>query len=359
MTEPKNQHIVPQVYLKQFARDGLVVYDKRRDINEQVVNPVFGDVETLAAEIDFYTMFREDGPDYAMEHVLNRIENHYKALQKPLRSRHPLSDDQFLTLSMLAATQEARTAGNRLVFVEPMRKIRDAIESSHRADDPNLSDDELRQRADEIIRRDLVGDTDVPLTPENISLLSMPTSMQFNFDLLRHMYKTIVYSEAQEFLTSDAPVVWVDPAQYPRDKFGKFLRWAGFIEVTFPLSRDCCLMMAWHPMAPITTADDVLVAAINARTAQYADRHIFAPNRNDEADRKRHARDMLGGREFIGLPLSMILHGVEVDVGDAAREAAAVAYRSCMRTLGLDWDMVREENTVLLERFKTIAFTKR
>jgi hypothetical protein len=37
----------------------------------------------------------------------------------------------------------------------------------------------------------------------------------------------------------------------------------------------------------------------------------------------------------------------------------AVAYRRCMKTLGLDWDMVREENAVLLQHFKTIAWTKR
>jgi hypothetical protein len=94
MTEPKNQHIVPRVYLKQFARDGLVAYDKARDINEQVTNPTLGDVEELAAKMHFYTLFREDGPDYSMEQTLNRVENHYKALQKPLRSREPLSEDQ-------------------------------------------------------------------------------------------------------------------------------------------------------------------------------------------------------------------------------------------------------------------------
>jgi hypothetical protein len=236
-----------------------------------------------------------------------------------------------------------------------MRRVREEIVSSHRAHDPNLSDEELRARADEIIRRDMVGDSDMLLTPENISLLGMPTSMRFNFDLLRSMYKTVLYSEAQDFLTSDAPVVWVDPAQYPRDEFGSFYRWAGFVEVTFPLSRECCLMMAWHPMAPVTTADAVLVAAINARTAQYADRHIFAPNRNDEAERRSHARDMFAGREFIGLPLSMILGGVEVDVGDDTRKEAADVYQRCLMTVGIDRKWAREENLKLLERFKEIT----
>ena len=39
----------------------------------------------------------------------------------------------------------------------------------------------------------------------------------------------------------DAPDAWI--AQYQRKKFGKFVRWAGFIDVTFPLSRDCCPMI--------------------------------------------------------------------------------------------------------------------
>lgn len=228
MSDPIYQHIVPQVYLKQFARDALVVYDRTRDINEQVANPTVGQVADLAAEMHFYTMFRKDGPDYSMEHTLNRIENEYKPLQKPLRSRQPLSKDQFLTLALLASTQEARSAGNRLVFAEPLRQIREEIVSSHRENDPTLSDAELNKRADEIIRRDIVGDTDVLLTPANISLLGMPTSMQFNFDLLRHMYKTVVYRKAQDFLTSDAPVVWVDPAQYPARQVRCVLPMGGF-----------------------------------------------------------------------------------------------------------------------------------
>jgi uncharacterized protein DUF4238 len=355
MTEPELQHIVPQVYLKQFAREGLVVYDKTRDINEQVADPTVGEVESLAAEPHFYTLFREDGPDYSMERTLSRIENYYKALQKPLRSRKPLSADQFLTLSLLAAVQDARSAGTRSVFVEPMRQIRDEIVSSHCAADSSLSEEELHSRADEIIRRDVVGDSDMLLTPENISLQGMPTSMRFNFDLLRHMYKTIVYTKAQDFLTSDAPVAWVDPAQYPRDKFGPFYRWAGFTEVTYPLSRECCLLMAWHPMAPVTTASEVLVGAINARTAQYADRHIFAPNRNNESERRGHARDMLGRGKCIGLPLSMILDGVEVDLRDAVRQELAEVYQRCLKGLGIDWDWARTENLKLAERFKKIV----
>lgn len=118
-------------------------------------------------------------------------------------------------------------------------------------------------------------------------------------------------------------------------------------------------MMAWHPMAPVTTADETMVAAINARTAQYSDRHIFAPNRNSESERGRHARDMLNGRELIGLPLSMMLDGVEVDIGDAARIEAAETYQRCLKILGIDWNWAREQNLVLVERFKKVAFSKR
>jgi hypothetical protein len=112
MTEPELQHIVPQVYLKQFAREGLVVYDKTRDINEQVADPTVGEVESLAAEPHFYTLFREDGPDYSMERTLSRVENYYKALQKPLRSRKVLSAAQFLHLSFARSRSGRTVRGN-------------------------------------------------------------------------------------------------------------------------------------------------------------------------------------------------------------------------------------------------------
>ena len=53
----------------------------------------------------------------------------------------------------------------------------------------------------------------------------------------------------------------------------------------------------------------------------------------------------------------MLLGGVEVNIGDAERNEAAVVYRRCLETLGIDWNVAREENLVLLERFKKMAWT--
>lgn len=348
-----SHHKVPQVYLKGFVSGrGIIVYDmsKRPDLADlvrQVENPnIETNLKKIAAEIDFYTRETSDGPDYSFEEILSRFENHYRPTMKAVRSDGTLSDEQLGMLALLAAVQDARV--NRMSLVGPMTELRGHARILYKQHRSEMTEDEIVSATDAMIRRDLI-DTEIP-SPHNVALAALPDMMTFSFELFRCMYKCIVKSDAQDFVTSDAPVVWVDPAQYPEPRW-KFYRLSGFMEVTFPLSRRYCLIMAWHPMMNRFDGDEAMVGTINARTSTYARQNVFATNTDDIRDRHTNARDFTTLQQWIGMPITSALLDEEATLSE--RDAAR--YQICLKKLGIAWEEARAENERLAPRFNEAA----
>jgi len=348
MSDALNHHYVPQVYLKGFdAGQGLIVYDTTvrtlADLKRQVRSPrIETRVKHLAAELDYYTRETKDGPDYSFEQMLGRFENLYRPLMKAVRSGEPLSDEQLGYLALLAALQSARV--NRMSLVEPMEQVRNHAAALYRQHRPELTDEQIVEETDRMVREQLMK-TDVP-SPRNIALGAVPQMMTFMFDMFRYMFKSIVYSDAHDFVTSDAPVVFVDPAQYPEPR-RKFFRLSPSMEVTFPLSRRACLVMAWHPMQPQVRAEEAMVATINSRTANYSRKYVFATNTGAQIDRERNGRDFYTSVMWIGMPLTATItrEGPTTEEEDAS-------YQRSLAKLGIPLEMAQEEMKILQPRFE-------
>jgi hypothetical protein len=346
---PLNHHKVPQVYLKGFdSGRGVIVYDvsKRPDIADlvrQVDNPwIETSVKKLASEVDYYTRETANGPDYSFEEMLSRLENHYKPTMKAVRSGAPLSGEELGMLALLAAVQDARV--NRMSLVKPMTEVREHAKLLYHHHRPEMSEEEIASETDVVVRRDLI-DTDVP-SPKNIALAAVPEMMTFSFNVFRYMFKCVVRSDAHDFVTSDSPVVWLDPAQFPQP-YWTFFRLSGYMEVTFPLSRRYCLVMAWHPMPARFDADEAMVGTINARTATYARQHVFVANTGDIKDRHLNGRDFTNMQDWMGMPLTAAL----IDESTKLSETDAASYQLCLQKLAVTWEEARKENLRLAPRF--------
>ncbi len=351
MNEPINHHYVPQVYLKGFdAGSGLVVYDTTERtleaLKRQVDNPrVERSVKHLASELDYYTKETKSGPDYSFEKKLGRLENLYRPIMKAVRSRQPLSDETLAYLALLAAVQCGRVS--RMSLVEPMERVREIAAGHYRQHREHLTDDELAQETDRMVR-DQILDIEVP-SPRNIALDAVPKIIDFMFNMFQYMFKSVVYSEAHNFVTSDSPVVFIDPAQFPEPQWA-FFRLSPFMEVTFPLSRRACLVMAWHPMLPRFLADEAMVATINARTANYSRKHVFATNTGLQADRETNGRDFFSMACWIGMPLSATL------IRDGpSTESENARYQACLAKLGVPLELAQEQTRLLQPRFEEAA----
>lgn len=351
MSDPLNQHLVPQVYLKGFDEGkGIIVYDtSERTLGAlvpQVGKPrIETKVKHLAAEIDYYTRETTDGPDYSFEQTLGRFENLYRPIMKAVRSGRPLSDEQLGYLAVLAAVQSGRV--NRMSLVEPMQQIREQAAALFRQYKPALPEQEIEEETDRFFREQFLNAA-VP-SPKNIALDAVPLMIDFVFNMFRFMFKSVIYSDAHDFVTSDDPVVFVDPAQFPQPQW-QFFRLSPYMEVTFPLNRRACLVMAWHPLQPQFRADEAMVATINSRTANYSRKHVFATNTGAKIDRDRNGRDFYDMAVWIGMPLSATL----LRDGPTTDEEGS-RYQQALARLHIPLELAQEQMRTLTPRFEKIA----
>jgi hypothetical protein len=188
---------------------------------------------------------------------------------KRLRTNNDLSAEDRSWLAKFVALQEARS---QLLRTRAERFLERQF-------------DILRQRAEaagmdpivvqsEYVRRRIFPNDALP-TATNLSLLALDWGMEANVPLYLAMNKCILTSERRSFVTSFHPVVWVD-VRNPFPEKPHPVRAAVSAEVTFPLTKRHCLLMAYMPIRATAIADDAQVRTINARTALRS-REVFAP----------------------------------------------------------------------------------
>jgi hypothetical protein len=117
-------------------------------------------------------------------------------------------------------------------------------------------------------------------------------------------------------MTSNRPVVWFDPNDYPPHKFYGFNRQSPTIEVTYPLTRRKCLFLYLYPGAVMqyALANYAAVRMVNSRTANGA-KEVYAYPTQDTQERQVQLADL--GSEAFELPLLLKL----LDSGTNANEA--------------------------------------
>jgi hypothetical protein len=147
----------------------------------------------------------------------------------------------------------------------------------------------------EFIERDIFEGDAVP-DPMNLALTAVPIAMKANFEICRRLNKMILRS-GSDFFTSDHPVVWFDPENCSPSGGLCPNQLSLSAEVTLPLTRRHCLVMAYLPFSDsIVDADQECVDVINARTALNALRETYAPPVVGQADKLRHAQTLIDFR---------------------------------------------------------------
>lgn len=79
--------------------------------------------------------------------------------------------------------------------------------------------------------------------------------------------------ETLRYVTSDAPVSWVDPTMPPPFAYGLATR---EVEVTFPLDPTVCVFGTWEGPTGAITVTDRTVEQFNTRRVAFSDRYVFA-----------------------------------------------------------------------------------
>jgi Protein of unknown function (DUF4238) len=285
----KRQHYIPRSYLRgwcdpdcppgqtpyvwTFSKGGGQV---RRKSSEKIFR-----------ETDMYTVRTADGQrDLTLETNLARLESEFAKLRREKLSRHlPLSPEERLYLCMFVATMHGRTkayaehlSGTWNKALEMGEKVQQAmlrasdeqraslaraLSSPESGQSPGFTMDEVCKFVEQPLQEWLPGFVtgEAPL-------------------LFERQFMILETSVAPGFITSDAPCVWFDPADYqrPRPRSAGGLA-SPTIEITLPLSPIQMLMIgnrvAW-PQAYVPVPDQALSNLFNKRTRIQADEYFVA-----------------------------------------------------------------------------------
>ncbi len=232
MTEPKNQHIIPQCYLKQFVDPGTpsgyepyVWIFERGNKKGKKKAP-----KNILAETDFYTLKINDSEkDYIIEKTLSQLESEYTSLfEQKIKNKIPLDNYEHIVLCAFVAAMLQRTLKqkeNIERFFDQVIADIENMEKAHGAS-PKTSLEWRRERED----------------AHKISLIQ--TIPGITKILVKMNLAFLCANKRGPFITSDAPCFL----------FNSHLQWQRFygpglgqkyVEVRMPLSPEISVSFSW------------------------------------------------------------------------------------------------------------------
>lgn len=229
MSDPKNQHIIPQCYLKQFVDPNtpagyepyVWMFERNTKIGKKRAP------KNILAETDFYTL---EGGDYSIEKTLAQIESEYSVIfEKKIKNKLPLTPYEHAIFCAFVAAMLQRTMKQKEHidnFMDQMIGWAKQLEMVHGAE-PKSS------KAWEEAKKDAHKISVIEMVPEIAKILT-----KMNVAFLCSKNKRV------SFITSDSPAyLFNSQLQFQRlfaPAFGQ-----KHVEVRMPLSPEISVCFSW------------------------------------------------------------------------------------------------------------------
>lgn len=286
--EKRRHHYIPQFYLNKFI-------DRRFKPPESAYLWVFehGAVESkrkapknTAFEVGFYDV--HIGKDIISNDVENNLANLeslasiiMKKIEKgglPNRHEKQIFSEFIWTMQMRTTFQRS----NQNNVIEDVHRYSLQIAANHpeylqealiasEATQEEVTDEKIKKMIDLICSNNY----DVKI-PQEYSILSMIDNAQQMSNIISKMHWSFLKSSDQDLLlTSDNPVVIVDPNGESNFLGPGYLN--KNIELTFPLTPNLCLLATWkNDPDRFHNIDRYTVANTNDRTIRYSHKYVFS-----------------------------------------------------------------------------------
>lgn len=287
MTNKRNQHFVPQSYLRKFAIHGQksLVWEFDKTTGRASIDPV--SVRKICSQ-DFYYYQRTDTGkiDHTrLEDAISQIEDIgikiINSIRKPRNGiKVSLCEEKKGELSFYIAFLFARGPAIRngiheLYAAIIQKKLASQYESGALLDaSPVLHDLVQKHGLFKLIRTEIFTNVSLPHIVEMATILGQ--------SMLAKRWTFYTPENDQFFITSDNPVSYLLQLGLLSEPMGPAHQ---FSEVTIPLRKDLALVVSPTTNVPTTkdesecvllTATDTIVDAINRRTAAAALRFFFS-----------------------------------------------------------------------------------
>ncbi len=222
--EFKKQHIVSQAFLKAWVdpktpkgQESYVWLISRDGKNKERKAP-----KNILHETDFYTVVDEEGErNVELEKRLSRIESDFINIRdNKLLNNQPLSDSEYARLAEFVASSYARTQYNKEIQSQIWQDYQNLLTSIN----PAAVDTELYKEVE------LLKTQPMPFFINNF--------LNEVMNQLLEMRLTIHHTSGDlGFVTSDNPVIWIDPAVFlPRAPMTFFGVGSPTLNIIMPIS---------------------------------------------------------------------------------------------------------------------------
>lgn len=290
--EQRRQHFVPACYLKAWLDPSAPKTSKNTPyvwlFDRNGENPKAKAPEKIFRESDMYTLTMPDGGhDLRLEHGLGTVESNFtKVRTSKFNFKRPLTEEDWLSTCLFAATVHMRTAASRDHFLSHMEKLKAMVE---KVAGPDWGARRVESEPSHHVNQSKVWvpqPADFDNLKETTTATLLSSAVKVILPTLLGMYKTVLCAnDPLGFLTTDAPSTWYDPTAYRRHPFerGVGLR-SPDIEITIPISPEQCLLFTHHPVGPLyAEVGPAWVDVLNHRHVAHAPTTVVARSKETRA----------------------------------------------------------------------------
>lgn len=289
--EKRKHHYIPVFYLENFTcipEDSVQtpwVWIFERGKKE----PYRKAPANAASETRFYDVEGLNGKlSSVVEDLLSQLESLSSEVLRKILVRQSLTQGERYAFAMFVVSMRVRIPYFKESFAQVVKDLaRKFMEMS--ALQPGLLEEYLREREArtgekieidvEEWRKSILSEEspyEITVNPglimrimldaiANEDLSQVLTDMQWNF---------LIAPENSYFVTSDLPVVVVDPKNRTK---GAGFKSSASVELTFPLSATMCLLATWsREQDGYVETDQELLREINQRTCSYCTKYVFS-----------------------------------------------------------------------------------
>ena len=292
MAEYRSQHYVPRSYLANFAdpsrRQALWVYERGK------AGGYLRSPRHVAVNEYYYSFAGADGDkDHSVEKLLGKTETGaIPVLRLLAEGRDPaeLSREEREWVSVFLAFMSVRVPGFRKAVeasvAEVMRKVgimaasRPEIFERSMRRALKVAGKEVTQDPEAVRQWVLRGEYEIKTNPAFSPAMMLALAPDIAEYILNFEWRVLT-ADRGRFVTSDRPVVPVSTVKMP-PIYGRGAGWLSpFMEATFPLAPNACLLVSLHHPSGREVISEAQVAEINLRTSAFADAALYSSQKLD------------------------------------------------------------------------------
>ena len=291
--EKRKHHYIPLFYLENFTciSDDSIQTPYVWVLERGKKEPYRRAPVNAASETGFYDVEGLDGKlSSVVEDLLSSLESICSKVLKKVLNRQPLTAEERDAFALFVSSMRLRVPHFKISFGQFIKEVAERMIKMS-ALQPDYLEKFLLERerrtgekveidVDEWRRSMLADDSPYDIEVNQGFLMRVMLDSIIDMELRKIVsemnWKFLTTQQDEHFVTSDNPVVVVDPE---RKDQGAGYKSSPTVQLTFPLSAKMCLLATWSEgKDEYKEIGEEMLEEINIRTSGYCTKYVFSPS---------------------------------------------------------------------------------